>query len=459
MSEEQLKFDLEAVDPYAYHMRSEAHENKTPVEIDPETGWRYTFRDIGMTRNAKQENTKELKVYLDPMPHVRLDQNVPLRGWYKAKVEKPGVRNRPCYTEAILTQPYGGFCHVGCGFCYINNGVRGYRGQGISTVDVNYAEKARRQISRMKMGAAVYMSSFIDPFLELEDYYHNTQGTARAATDAGLPIFFLTRKLVPGWAYDELKKSPYSYQQFSINTSNHEDWKRLSPRAVPLQTMFDQVAEMHRQGIYVSIQVNPICAGITSNEDILELIHILKDAGADHLIFKFVEIVYPSVQGMVYQMKQRFGESRGQAFADLFNCNIGGVRTMDEQYRMNALDLFQIECKKVGITMGTCYEYAFERGPNGEILNTTGVSVGAKYLSADQCHGHRVPMHFRDSLDEQFKPFESCPPSGCLTCADQHGGTPLNVPCGSVKLGQARALESTDYSGTFVDLSVGGQPL
>src|SRR6185369_14152798 len=104
-----LTDDLEAIDPYDFHMKNEPHVNKIEPVVDPETGWRYTYRDIGMTRNAKEENTKEQKVFLDPLPHVVLDQDIPLRGWYKAKHEPNAVRPRPCYSEALLTQPYGGF--------------------------------------------------------------------------------------------------------------------------------------------------------------------------------------------------------------------------------------------------------------------------------------------------------------------------------------------------------------
>lgn len=428
---------LEFVDPYEFHMRSEPYVNKTPVEIDPDNGFRYTYRDVGMTRNAKEEHVRELKVYLDPVPHVVLDQNVPLRGWYKAKHEPKGVRPRPCYTEAILTQPYGGFCHVGCGFCYINNGVRGYRGQGISTVDPKYGEKVRRQLSRMEIGAAVYMSSFTDPFLELEEVYHNTQNCAQAAVDAGLPIFFLTRKLTPDWAYDLLVQNPHSYMQFSINTPDPEDWRRLSPKALPLNEMLEQVREMARRGIYVSIQVNPIMAGITTNQDILNLIHLLAEAGADHLIFKFVEIVFPSVSGLVTQMKHRFGEERGKRFEQLFTQNIGGVRTIDEGYRKDALDQYYVECKKAGVTMSLCYEY--------EMTVVGAISMGARYMTSAQCHGHRVPMYRR--IGDRFQPMEVCPPSGCLTCADESG-----APCGSEKLARADALTPQDLIKTIVPL-------
>jgi DNA repair photolyase len=447
-----LDFDIEQAsletDPYEYFMKNEPHVNLTPIEVDPVNGLRYTTRKVAMTRGMSEDNKKEMKIYLDPLPHVVLDQNIPLRGWYKGKHEADNTRPRPCMTDAILTQPYGGFCAVGCGFCYINHGMRGYRSQGLATVDPNYGEKCRKQFAKMNIAPAVYMSSFIDPFLELEDVYHNTQNTAQAAVDCGLPIFFLTRKTAPGWAYDLLKKNKYSYMQFSINTSDPEKWRRLSPRANPLEVQFEQVAEMHRQGIYVSIQVNPIVPGVVDNADIVRLIHRLAEAGADHLIFKFVEITFPSAQALIKQIAMRFGPAKGKEFGDLFTCNIGGWKTIDETYRKAALDLFSAECKKAGVTMALCYEYEFERDKEGKVIRSRGASMNAKYLTADQCHGHRVPFFFRTDLKAPFEEMKVCPPVGCLTCADGVGGDETKVPCGSALLGSAKALEMKDFKGT-----------
>ena len=800
MTDDVLKYD--------HQLRSEPVENLTDVEIDELTGWRFTYRDVGMTRNAKTENTKEHKVFLDPIPHIILDTNVPLRGWYKPKHEKPGARPRPCYTEALLSQPYGGTCSVKCGFslpagvgiktadgfkniedfvvgdlvlgrtqrgieltevlgttshmsdlgvmeiemesgyvlrctpdhpvysatrgwvnagdlqvgeevekyeeslrtmptgvypgwadmlrlrwediavqtpeseadvralptcsyllrqgeillhslrggklsqayvgqrkrektdnnhmlllrqanqnalsknlrqrhllargpekgasygtkpvlrgalvdtrksskslrelcashlrelrllfnayssggdhaqflgslvcrlsdqladclgirtrnipvreaavhpglsldttqrsggirgdkrvagtlngskacvgtgaptvdrsdvsrlaragdavkrsrlvpenirvfdiqttsqnfyagellvhnCYINSGVRGYRGAGITTVDLNYGAKIRKQLAGMRTGAAVYMSSFIDPFIELEEFYGNTRECTNAAIEVGLPIFYLTRLHVPGWAYDALKKNRHSYMQFSINTPDPVDWKRLSPKAMPLEHQFEQIREMKRQGVYVSIQVNPIVAGAVTNEHIVELIHKLAECGADHLIFKFVEITYPVVPGMLTNMYRAFGQERGAKFEALFTQNIGGVRTIEEEYRKAALDIFSVECKRAGVTMSLCYEYEYERDTSGEIISKTGVSMGPRYITSDQCHGHRVPVYSRESEHELFRPIDACPPSGCLTCGDKLQEHEL-PPCGNPQLAEAGALTEKD---------------
>ncbi len=441
--EDTILKERETVEKYGRHMLVESHI-KAGGGVDETTGWRYEYWDIATVRNAPAHLKKMRKVFLDPMPHIVMDQNIPLRGWYQSKHNESALaRPRPCMTEAILTQPYGGFCSVGCAFCYINNGVRGYRGQGVTVVDPNYPEKSRKQLRKMRTATAVYMSSFIDPFLELEDYYHNTERLAHYVDEEGLPMFFLTRKIVPGWAYDLLEKNPYSYMQFSINTSNSHDWRLLSPRAASLETMYEQVREMKRHGIYVSIQVNPIVAGIVSNQDIVTLIHELAACGADHLIFKFVEIVIPSSTGMKQVMKRRFG-ARAEAFESLFTQPIGGFITIAEDYRKASLELFKVECEKAGITMALCYEYEYERDEVGAITSKVGVSMGRQYLTADQCHGHRVPMFSRPHTSKKFESVEACPPSGCLHCADDAGGEAY-VPCGNSLLAQAPALLPKDY--------------
>lgn len=411
--------------------------------VDPETGWRWEMRDIAMTRNAKEGFRKKMKVFIDPAPHVVLDQNVPLRGWYKGKHVPAGERPRPCYTEALLTQPYGGACPVRCTFCYVNNGLRGYRGQGVTVVDPDYPNKIDKQLSKMKTAAALYISSFTEPFQPgIEPHYKNTQRLADVAHKHGLPLFFLTRQVLPGWAFDALKRNPYSYQQFSINTPDPKDWHIFSPFAAPLDQLLDCVQECHNQGIYVSIQVNPIMAEITSVDQVCELINILAERGANHVIFKFTEIVSPAAKFMMEKAKRLFKE-RGEKFASLFTETIGHLRTITEEYRVAALTRFLEETKKVGITMGLCYEYFYERDKEGKIVDKDGQSLGPRFTTADQCHGRRTPVYSRSSVLQSFKPIEGCPPSGCLYCAEATDGNP---PCGNELLVKATALRPADLN-------------
>jgi DNA repair photolyase len=429
-----------AAERYQYFMRPEPFEDLGPIKTidDPYLGKQAKVREmsVGMVRNAADENKKKVLVYLKPFPHIRIDKSKPLQGWYKSLHEPKNVRPRPCFTEAILTEPYGGYCAVGCAFCYINSGVRGYRGTGLITVPINYGQQLRDQLSKVHRAAAGYFSSFTDPFTPLEMYYHNTQGGAEAFTELGLPIFFLSRLAYPDWAIDLLKENKHSYAQKSINTPDANDWRLLSPGAISLEEHLEEIAKLKRNGIYVSIQCNPIVAGVTSNKQVCDLFTKLRKAGADHVIVKFVEAGYSWAPQMVARMKKRFGEERGAKFEELFTENIGGQRTIHEEYRLNAHRIYAAHAKKLGLTYATCYEYRKERDETGKITNHTGISIGREFTTADQCHGHKVPVYTRKS-DTQFEPLEECPPSGCLYCASENEGKPR---CGDRIAGNALAV-------------------
>src|SRR5690606_36854797 len=119
--------------------------------------------------------------------------------------DKRNSRPRPCFSEAILTEPYSGYCRVGCAFCYVNSGFRGYRGSGLISVPLGYGAQVAAMLAKTKTGTAGYFSSFTDPFLPIEDVYHNTQQGAEAFARLGLPVFFLSRLSYPGWPIDLLK--------------------------------------------------------------------------------------------------------------------------------------------------------------------------------------------------------------------------------------------------------------
>lgn len=439
--------DNAAATNYDFFMRPEPRENLGPIrEInDPYLG-KTKVRDlrIGMVRNAQEKDKKTVTAYLEPYPHTRIDAAKPLQGWYQSKFNESATsRPRPCFTEAVLTEPYGGWCAVGCAFCYVNSGFRGYRGTGLITVPLDYGKQIGVQLSKMRRAAAGYFSSFTDPFTPLEAYYHNTQRAAEEFVKVGLPIFFLSRLRYPEWAVKLLRENKYSYAQKSINTSSPEDWRRLSPGALDYRGHLADIARLRAAGIYVSIQVNPIVPGVTSHGDIQRLFKDLAAAGANHVIVKFVEAGYSWAPAMIKRMIGRFGK-RGEAFAELFTQNIGSQRTVEQSYRLNAHEMYSAWAKRYGMTYATCYEYEYERNPDGSIKSKTGVSIGRRYTTADQCHGQAVPVYTRDSEHEPFMPVPECPPSGCLYCADENEADPGKARCGDELAGQAPAVRSAD---------------
>lgn len=425
---------------FFYRNDPESRELIGPIEtqFDPITGreMRQRAGKVAIIRGAKPENMRDATIYLDPVPHIRGVNPKPPQGWYNSKGDsnKPNERDRPCFTDAILLEPYGGFCGVGCtSFCYVLNSPYGYRHTGLVTVPLDYGAFIRKQLSQMKIAQAGYITPFTDPFQSIEDYYHNSQAAATAFVDAGLPIFFLSRLAYPDWAFDLLQRNPLSYMQKSINTPNEDDWHRLSPGAASLAEHFEQIREAKRRGIYVSIQVNPMIPGVVTHDDIEELIELLAQAGADHAIFKFVESNHGSAKHMIERLTQKFGDNRMAIFRELMSEHQAGNQiSITEQYRREGHRRFYDKCKAVGITSSLCFEYT--KAPDGRWR-----SMGPEFISSEQCHGHRVPWHVRKG--DRFEAMDVCPPSGCLSCSDTNAGKPR---CGSELLGAAQALKVSD---------------
>jgi DNA repair photolyase len=436
---EDVAQDEETKEAYAYFLRTDPDMLKElgPIETvdDPVTGREMRRRTarVGMLRGVSEEHLKPMTVWLDPIPHIRQGKGKDLQGWYQSKHgTPPGGRERPCMTDAILSQPYGGHCEVQCGFCYLLAGSRGYRASRLVSVPLGYGDHVRKQLKLMQSSQAGYFSSFNEPFMSLEDYYHNTQQGAQAFVDEGLPIFFLSRMNYPGWAYDMLQLNKYSYMQKSINTPHEDDWRKLSPRAAPLDQHMAEIREARARGIYVSIQCNPIIAGITTHEDIEQLIEMLAEAGANHVIVKFVEANHPWAEAMVAKITRHFGDNRAAAFRDLFTeKQCGAQRTITEEYRREGHTRYMAKATSVGMTYSLCYEYTKRTGEWH--------SMGPEFLTADTCHGHRVPFHVRPQPGHRFTELKVCPPSGCLHCADTKP-----APCKSTILSSAKALQFKD---------------
>lgn len=340
---------------YKYFMRADPDMRQMlgPIEeVDDE--WfgrpvRSRWAKIAMMRGST--TYQEVRVYLEPVPHVRLDTAQSLRGWYSSKGDGKvrGKRERPCMTDAVLTSLYGGTCETSCGFCYINSGGRGYRGAGLTTVPLNYGQQVRKQLKSMMSSQAGYFTSFHEPFNSLEPIYHNTQSGSSAFVEEGLHIFFLSRNQYPGWALDLITKNKHSYAQMSINTPDEDDWRKLSPRALPLAGHMDQIREMRKLGIYVSIQCNPIVAGIVTHEDVEKLFEMLGSAGANHVIVKFVEANFPYASAMVERMEKRFGANRAASFKELFvENNAGQQKTIVEGYRREGHERYRKKATECG---------------------------------------------------------------------------------------------------------------
>ncbi len=88
-----------------HEIETEVGLDKSPIFIDESNGKRYRNMRLGLVRNASEDHKKDFKVYLDPAPHVILDQDIKLRGWYKGKYENRVFRAKTLFYRSIIDSP------------------------------------------------------------------------------------------------------------------------------------------------------------------------------------------------------------------------------------------------------------------------------------------------------------------------------------------------------------------
>lgn len=406
----------------------------SPIGEGDDDRGHYQIIPLSMLKGGE---TKDTKVYTSPNKHIVNESNPGPRGWYKDKHSPDNVRPRPCYSEAMLTSPYSGFCEVGCKFCYVDHGTRGYRATGLPTANPDYPDDMRKQVAKLMVAGPAYMSSFTEVFQRLEEEYHITQRLTQVFLDNHLPIFYLSRKIPPDWALEALTQNPYSYMQWSVNTSNQDIYKRISPFSYKLEELYRAIEKFSKAGVYVSIQCNPILAGIVTLEDIQTLVKTLAQAGADHVIFKFAEQVTGNRKTLIEGMARVPGI---ETFDSWLTQIVGGVYTIREDIRRAWLTELLATTRSANITMSLCYEY-YENGK-------AGANMAPWFTTADQCHGPAVPIHYRPAPGEPFEPLPGCYRKGCLYC-EEHG----TMACQSPALIAASALDYKTMRETVIPLT------
>ena len=315
--------------------------------------------------------------------------------------------------------------------CYVDFGSRGYHATGLPAVNERYPEFMAKQLSKMRIVAPAYMSSFTEVFQQLEDTYHVVRRLTEVLVRENVPIFYLSRKIPPSWAEEALLANPYSYMQWSVNSGSEEVYRKLSPGSFRLEELYRAVGKYRQLEVYTSFQINPILPGIVDLENIKTLVSDLAQAGANHVIFKFCESNLGSYRELVERL--RSGRLQGvDEFESLMTQIIGGVRTIRQDYRIAWLKELLPHTRALGITMSLCYEYY----DNGK----AGANLAPWFTTSDQCHGPAAPIHFRAALGQPFRALPGCYRKGCLYCGER--GTKA---CQNDTLLAAKALQYKDY--------------
>jgi len=396
-----------------------------------------------LTRKVKVRfgrSIREFDLITSPYPHIVVPTvKEVIHGWYYGYYDNG---RRECSSERILLNPYNG-CSVSCPMCY----ARSFGGyftlwdeEGIVTVFKDFHLKLKDELSRLYWASCAYLCPSSEPFQKpLENLYHLSEKSAEVFLDLDLPVEFITKRgdNIPIRLLDKMASHPYGhcFAQFTVLSLNDEVNSVFSPNGARVDDQLKGIRRCVDRGIFTVVRMDPLFPGITDDEKtIRELVECAKNLGVSHIIFSLCDVGRrgESRRTKLFNVVKEFFPEAFQLWLKVYASSQDG----DITYRRRVFSLARRICDEVGVTMALCME--FEKVKVGGKVVYRGLNED--YMSSLSCEGINVPIYWRKSLDENFKPLEGCN-GACLLCAK---GVQRPV-CGQPSLMRASALKLRDY--------------
>ncbi|HUV80387.1 MAG TPA: radical SAM protein [Candidatus Bathyarchaeia archaeon] len=376
--------------------------------------------------------SKQYEVIERPIPHIAVDSNKELHGWWNGIVP---YGNRECTSERLLINPYNG-CSHNCLFCYshaLGGYFRLFREKGFVTVFKDFAAKVARQLDGLTVASCGYLSPVTDPFQPLNEKYELSEKILRAFVDRNIPVQFTTKGRISETALKLIKKQEHSFGEVSILTLDEDKRRQLMAGGATTDELVRNIERLANEGKFAVCRIDPIIPFMTDKqEDLEELVQKVVDAGAGHIITSCMDTPLVMKYELYNELEKRFGIPK-QQFASLYTETMSGRLHADIEYRRKLFSTMRAICDRNKVTMGLCMEFQSINGKKVRGLN-------AEFMSSYNCEGVNIPLYVREGDGKRFEPSKSCE-GNCLNCHSLD-----TVPaCGIPDLKEAGAWKLKDY--------------
>ncbi|MHC1600691.1 MAG: SPL family radical SAM protein [Candidatus Methanospirareceae archaeon] len=376
--------------------------------------------------------SKQYKVIQRPIPHIIVDSNKELHGWWNG-IEPYG--NRECTAEKLLINPYNG-CSHNCLFCYshaLGGYFRLFRERGVITVFNDFAAKVARQLDGLTVASCGYLSPVTDPFQPLNDKYELSEQILREFVDRNIPVQFTTKGRISETALKLIKKQEHSFGEVSILTPDEDKRQRLMAGGASTDELLRNIERLANEGKFAVCRIDPIIPYVTDKqEELEELVRNVAEAGAGHIITSCMDVPLVMKYELYNELEKRFGVLK-KRFADLYTEAMSRRLHANMAYRRKLFRTMRAICDRNKVTMGLCMEFESLGGKKVKGLNR-------EFMSSNNCEGVDVPIYVRKRDGKRFEPVQGCN-GNCLNC---HFAKEEPV-CGIPDLKQAGAWKLRDY--------------
>jgi len=357
-------------------------------------------------RNIKVEvggGLKEFGFIEEPCPHIIVETEKELHGWWKGK--------RECTGERLLINPYNG-CSIDCIFCYVKGFSWSYFKlffeERIVTVCKDFDKRVARQLDSIDVTSCGYLSPVADPFQIIDSRYNLSKKIIEVFIERNIPIEFITKQTIPEEAIELIKSQIHSFGQVSILTQNEDLRRLLVPGGAPTKELFKNLSRLADKGIFAVCRIDPILPYLTDKRtDLLDLIKKAKDSGAGHIIASSLDIPRSLYEYIMDRLSSIFGSSFVYDYKRLYTELIDAYYNAKIDYRKRLFSFLRESCDNLGLTFALCMEY--------ELLGGRPVGLNKEFSNTINCEGIDIPIYIRDG--KRFRPASPCR-GACLHCKE-----------------------------------------
>ncbi|MGC9443747.1 MAG: SPL family radical SAM protein [Candidatus Methanospirareceae archaeon] len=378
--------------------------------------------------------SKHFEVLQHPIPHILVDSNKQLHGWWNG-IEPYG--NRECTAERLLINPYNG-CSHNCHFCY-SHALGGYfsafHEHGVLTVFRDFDKRIASQLESLSIASCGYLSPVTDPFQPINERYELTEKILKEFVKRNIPVQVTTKGRISEKALGLLKQQEHAFGASSLLTPDEDKRQHLMTGGASTDELVRNIERLANAGIYAVCRIDPVIPYVTDNQsDLEELIQNVVAAGAQHIITSCLDIPVAMKYELYSEFEARFGISKKE-FTDLYTERVGGRLHAHLNYRRKLFSMIRALCDRNRVTTSLCMEFASVQDKRVRGLN-------AEFMSPnlENCEGSNIPLYARRGEGKRFEPVAGCNGS-CLRCYSSDEAP----ACGISDLKQAGAWTLRDY--------------
>ena len=286
------------------------------------------------------------------------------------QIDGPALgERRPTINEYFLSSysmaVYDG-CEFGCPYCDgwaarlrpFNETVR---------IDTDLPLLAEKELENVDRGDLIGITALTDPYQPAEASYRLTRQLLQRMADRGQPCLILTKShtiLEDLVLLERINKQSLAIVMFTLLTTDPYLSAKLEDKAPAPALRLDAIAELKRAGIPVGVAYLPVIPYVTDTDYMLSTtLHSVRDAGADFVVWDFLNIPSERHRARIGEMLARIGSYPPSYYRDLY----GTQPLPDASYRANRDRELLARCDTLNLPVRAPYSlYAGKLRPQNE---------------------------------------------------------------------------------------------